>query len=240
MARVLMVLTSHDRLGDTGRPTGFWLEEFAAPYYVLKDAGADITLASPKGGQPPIDPKSDDPKAQTPAMERFRKDPEAQRALASTAKLSTVATGDYDAVFYPGGHGPLWDLAEDRDSIGLIERLYADGKPVAAVCHGPGVLRRAKAADGTPLVKGKNVTGFANSEEAAVGLTDIVPFLVEDALTVSGGKYSKAADWADYSVADGNLITGQNPASSESTARALLKQLEGKLSMAASGGSLSR
>ena len=154
MAKVLMVLTSHDRLGNTGQPTGFWLEEFAAPYYVLKDAGADITLASPKGGQPPVDPKSDDPKAQTPAMQRFRKDPEAQRALANTVKLSTVAAGDYDAVFYPGGHGPLWDLAEDRDSIALIERLYAAGKPVAAVCHGPAALRRARAADGTPLSKG--------------------------------------------------------------------------------------
>jgi putative intracellular protease/amidase len=237
MAKVLMVLTSHDRLGDTGKPTGFWLEEFAAPYYVLKDAGADITLASPKGGAPPIDPKSDDPKADTPAMKRFRRDPDAQRALANTVKLSTASAGDYDAVFYPGGHGPLWDLAEDRDSIGLIERLYAAGKPVAAVCHGPAVLRHAKAPDGTPLVKGKAVTGFANSEEAAVGLTQVVPFLVEDELTANGGKYSKGADWADYSVLDGNLITGQNPASSESTARALLKQLEARLGMAAAAGS---
>ena len=178
MPKVLMVLTSHDRLGDTGKPTGFWLEEFAAPYYVLKDAGVDITIASPKGGQPPIDPKSDDPKAQTPAMKRFRQDPEAQRALANTVKLATASAGDYDAVFYPGGHGPLWDLAEDPDSIALIERLYAAGKPVAAVCHGPAVLRRAKAPDGAPLVKGRAVTGFANSEEAAVGLTTVVPFLV--------------------------------------------------------------
>ena len=237
MAKVLMVLTSHDRLGNTGQPTGFWLEELAAPYYVLKDAGAEITLASPKGGQPPVDPKSDDPKAQTPAMQRFRKDPEAQRALANTVKLSTVSAGDYDAVFYPGGHGPLWDLAEDRDSIALIERLYAAGKPVAAVCHGPAALRRARAADGTPLVKGKRVTGFANSEEAAVKLTDVVPFLVEDVLKANGGKYSKGADWADYSVADGNLITGQNPASSESTARALLKELEARLGTATGGGS---
>jgi putative intracellular protease/amidase len=232
-----MVLTSHDRLGNTGQPTGFWLEEFAAPYYVLKDAGADITIASPKGGQPPVDPKSDDPKNETPAMKRFRKDPEAQRALANTAKLSTVSADDYDAVFYPGGHGPLWDLAEDRDSIALIERLYAEGKPVAAVCHGPAVLRRAKAPDGTPLVTGRSVTGFTNSEEAAVGLTNVVPFLVEDALRANGGKFSKAADWADYAVVDGNLITGQNPASSESTARALLKQLEARLGTATASGS---
>lgn len=240
MAKVLMVLTSHDRLGDTGQPTGFWLEEFAAPYYVLKDAGADITLASPKGGAPPIDPKSDDPKAQTPAMERFRKDPEAQRALANTVRLSTVSADDYDAVFYPGGHGPLWDLAEDRNSIALVERLYAAGKPVAAVCHGPAVLRHAKAPDGTPLVRGKAVTGFANSEEAAAGLTNVVPFQVEDALKANGGKYSKAADWADHVVVDGNLITGQNPASSESTARALLSQLEARLGMATAAGSQRR
>jgi putative intracellular protease/amidase len=237
MARVLMVLTSHDRLGETGQPTGFWLEEFAAPYYVLKDAGVDLTIASPKGGAPPVDPKSDDPNAETPAMKRFRADPEAQRALANTVKLSTVSADDYDAVFYPGGHGPLWDLAEDRDSIGLIERLYAAGKPVAAVCHGPAVLRQAKAPDGTPLVQGKRVTGFANSEEAAVGLTNVVPFLVEDALKANGGKYSKGADWADYAVTDGNLITGQNPASSESTARALLQQLEARLGMSVGAGS---
>ncbi len=240
MAKVLMVLTSHDQLGDTGQRTGFWLEEFAAPYYVLKDAGVDITIASPKGGAAPVDPKSDDPKADTPAMKRFRKDPEAQRALADTVKLSTASAGDYDAVFYPGGHGPLWDLAEDRDSIALIERLYAAGKPVAAVCHGPAVLRHAKAPDGTPLVRGKAVTAFANSEEAAVGLTKVVPFQVEDALKANGGKYSKAADWADYAVVDGNLITGQNPASSASTARALLKQLEAKIGMAAAGGSQRR
>jgi putative intracellular protease/amidase len=237
MAKVLMVLTSHDRLGDTGQPTGFWLEELAAPYYVLKDAGADITLASPRGGQPPVDPKSDDPKAQTPAMQRFRKDAEAQRALASTVQLSTVSADDYDAVFYPGGHGPLWDLAEDPHSIALIERLYAAVKPVAAVCHGPAALRRAKAADGTPLVKGKRVTGFANTEEEAVGLTNVVPFLVEDELRANGGKYSKGADWSDYSVADGHLITGQNPASSESTARALLKELEARLGAATGSGS---
>ncbi len=225
MAKVLMILTSHDRLGNTGKPTGFWLEEFAAPYYVLRDAGVDITLASPKGGQPPIDPKSDEPGAQTPAMKRFRGDPEAQRALANTVKLSSMSADDYDAVFFPGGHGPLWDLAEDRDALALLERLHAAGRPVAAVCHGPAVLRRAKGADGAPLVKGKSVTGFSNTEEAAVGLTDVVPFLVEDALKANGGRYSRAEDWASHAVVDGNLITGQNPASSEATARALLEAL---------------
>jgi putative intracellular protease/amidase len=225
MAKVLMVLTSHDRLGNTGKPTGFWLEEFAAPYYVLKDAGVDITIASPKGGAPPVDPKSDDPKSETPSIKRFKGDRDAQRALANTVKLSSVSADDYDAVFYPGGHGPLWDLAEDRNSIALIERLCAAGKPVGAVCHGPSVFRHAKAPDGTPLVSGKKVTGFTNSEEDAAGLTDVVPFKVEDELKAAGGKYSKAADWADYTVVDGNLITGQNPASSESAARALLKQL---------------
>jgi putative intracellular protease/amidase len=223
-----MVLTSHDRLGDTGRKTGFWLEEFAAPYYVLRDAGAEITLASPKGGQPPIDPKSDQPDAETPAMKRFRSDPEAQRALANTVKLSTVSPDDYDAVFYPGGHGPLWDLAEDRSSIALLERLYREGKPVAVVCHGPGVLRHVKGPDGAPLVKGKRVTGFANTEEEAVGLTKTVPFLVEDMLKAGGGRYSKGADWSSHIAVDGNLVTGQNPASSEATARALLEALTAK------------
>jgi putative intracellular protease/amidase len=225
MPKVLMILTSHDRLGDTGRPTGFWLEEFAAPYYVLRDAGIEITLASPKGGQPPVDPKSDEPGSETPAMKRFRSDPEAQRALANTVTLSSVSADDYDAVFYPGGHGPLWDLAEDRGSIALIERLAAAGKPVAAVCHGPAVLRDAKGADGAPLVKGKTVTGFSNTEEAAVGLTDVVPFSVEDTLKANGGRYSRGEDWASHAVVDGNLITGQNPASSEATARALVEAL---------------
>jgi putative intracellular protease/amidase len=228
MPRVLMVLTSHDRLGDTGRKTGFWLEEFAAPYYVLRDAGIDVTLASPKGGLPPVDPKSDDPSAETPSMKRFKGDREAQRVLANTVELSSVSPDDYDAVFYPGGHGPLWDLVNDRNSIALIEKLYAAGKPVAAVCHGPAVLRHAKAPDGSPLVKRKMVTGFTNTEEAAVELTEIVPFLVEDALKADGGKYSKAEDWADHTVVDGNLITGQNPTSSESTARALVEQLQAK------------
>jgi putative intracellular protease/amidase len=227
MNRVLMVLTSHDRLGNTSHKTGFWLEEFAAPYYILKDAGLDVTLASPKGGQPPLDPKSDDPASETEAMRRFKGDREAQAALAHTAKLSEVSPDQYDAVFYPGGHGPLWDLAEDRHSIGLIESMYGAGKPVGAVCHGPAAFRRAKAPDGSPLVRGKSVTGFSNTEEAAAGLTDVVPFLVEDMLKQNGGEYSKVADWQPHAVTDGNLITGQNPASSESTAKALLAQLAG-------------
>ena len=223
---VLMVLTSHDQLGDTGHKTGFWLEEFAAPYYVLKDAGARLTLASPKGGQPPLDPKSDAPESQTPATERFKQDAAAQAALAATVPLSSVKAADYDAVFYPGGHGPLWDLAEDRDSIALIAALHAAGKPAAAVCHAPGVLRHVKGGDGQPLVKGKQVTGFTNSEEEAVGLTKVVPFLVEDMLKENGGIYSKGADWAPYVLTDGMLITGQNPASSEAAAQALLALLK--------------
>ncbi|VVM90698.1 Molecular chaperone Hsp31 and glyoxalase 3 [Pseudomonas fluorescens] len=224
--KILMVLTSHDQLGDTGKKTGFWLEEFAAPYYVFKDAGAQLTLVSPKGGQPPLDPKSDEPDAQTAATERFRKDSAAQSALASTALLSSVRAEDYDAVFYPGGHGPLWDLTEDQNSIALIEALQQAGKPVAAVCHAPGVLRHVKDADGRPLVKGKRVTGFTNTEEEAVQLTDVVPFLVEDMLKEKGGIYSKADDWASYVVTDGPLLTGQNPASSEATAEALLARLK--------------
>lgn len=223
--KILVVLTSHDQLGDTGRKTGFWLEEFAAPYFVFKDAGVEMTLASPKGGQPPLDPKSDDPDSQTEATRRFRKDNEVQAALANTAKLSTVSAADYDALFYPGGHGPLWDLAEDPQSISLIETMYAAGKPVAAVCHAPGVLCHAKAPDGSPLVRDKPVTGFANSEEAAVGLTEVVPFLVEDMLKKNGGKYSKGPDWQSYVVVAASLITGQNPASSEAAAKALLSRL---------------
>jgi putative intracellular protease/amidase len=223
--KILMVLTSHDQLGNTGKKTGFWLEEFAAPYYVFKDAGAQLTLVSPKGGQPPLDPKSDEPDFQTAATERFRKDSAAQSALASTALLSSVRAEDYDAVFYPGGHGPLWDLTEDKNSIALIEALFKAGKPVAAVCHAPGVLRHVKAADGQPLVKGKRVTGFTNTEEEAVQLTKVVPFLVEDMLKEKGGIYSKGEDWASYTVADGLLLTGQNPASSEATAKALLAKL---------------
>jgi putative intracellular protease/amidase len=227
MSKVLMVLTSHDRLGNTGEKTGFWLEEFAAPFYVLKDAGLDVTLASPNGGQPPLDPRSDDPKSETEAMRRFKSDPEAKAALANTVKLSEVSADEYDAVFYPGGHGPLWDLSDDRDSIALIERIYAAGKPVAAVCHGPAAFRRAQAPDGTPLVRGKSVTGFSNTEEAAVGLTDVVPFSVEDMLKQNGGEYSKAENWQPYAVTAGNLVTGQNPASSEATAKALVGLLVG-------------
>jgi putative intracellular protease/amidase len=223
--KILMVLTSHNTLGNTGRKTGFWLEEFAAPYYVFKDAGAEITLASPKGGQPPLDPKSDAPDAQTEATLRFKQDTDAQTVLANTLTLSSVSADDYDAVFYPGGHGPLWDLAEDANSIALINAFYAAGKPVAAVCHAPGALRHTKAADGSPLVQDKSVTGFANTEEAAVGLTNVVPFLVEDELKKNGGKYSKTNDWQPYAVSDGNLITGQNPASSEPAAKLLLQQL---------------
>lgn len=223
--KVLMVLTSHDRLGDTGKKTGFWLEEFAAPYYVFKDAGVDVALVSPKGGQPPLDPKSDEPDAQTPATERFRKDPDAQKALAHTGRLADVQASEYDAVFYPGGHGPLWDLAEDHDSIALIESTYAAVKPVALVCHAPGVLRHAKGIDEAPLVRSRRVTGFTNSEEAAVGLTDVVPFLVEDMLKANGGRYEKKADWASHVITDGNLVTGQNPASSEAAAKAVLTLL---------------
>ncbi|EIL91253.1 type 1 glutamine amidotransferase domain-containing protein [Rhodanobacter sp. 115] len=223
--KILVVLTSHDQLGDTGKKTGFWLEEFAAPYYAFKDAGADITLASPRGGQPPLDPKSDDPSAQTDATRRFKADKAAQALLANTHKLQDMKAGDFDAVFYPGGHGPLWDLAEDADSIALIQSTLAAGKPVAAVCHAPGVLRHVKSADGQPLVQGKSVTGFTNSEEEAVGLTGIVPFLVEDMLKNNGGHYSKSGDWQPHVVSDGLLITGQNPASSEPVAQALLKML---------------
>lgn len=226
--KILMVLTSHDQLGNTGKKTGFWLEEFAAPYYAFKDAGADITLVSPKGGQPPLDPKSDEADSQTDATRRFKADAAAQAALAHTGKLAEVSASGFDALFYPGGHGPLWDLAEDADSIRLIEAMVAAGKTVSAVCHAPGVLRHVKAADGSPLVKGKNVTGFTNTEEAAVQLTDIVPFLVEEMLVKNGGNYSKGADWQPYVVTDGKLITGQNPASSEPAALAVLRQLQGE------------
>ena len=224
--KILMVLTSHDQLGDTGHKTGFWLEEFASPYYVFKDAGAQITLASPKGGQPPIDPKSDAPDAQTAATRRFAEDAEAQQLLANSLPLAQVRAEDFDALFYPGGHGPLWDLAEDATSIALIERFIALGKPVGAVCHAPGVLRHVKAADGTPLVHGKRVTGFSNSEEAAVELTDVVPFLVEDMLKDHGGVYGRAADWHSHVEVDGLLVTGQNPASSDASAEALLTLVE--------------
>jgi len=224
--KILIVLTSHDDLGDTGEKTGFWLEEFAAPYYVLRDAGAEITLASPKGGQPPLDPKSDAADAQTDATRRFKKDAYAQKALGATQKLSEVTDDGYDAIFYPGGHGPLWDLANDADSKRLIEAFAADDRPVGAVCHAPAVFRHTQSTDGKPLVSGRRVTGFTNTEEAAVGLTDVVPFLVEDMLESNGGIYQKGADWASHVVVDGQLITGQNPASSEEAAQELLKLLE--------------
>ena len=223
--KILMVLTSHDQLGDTGRKTGFWLEEFAAPYYVFKDAGAELVLASPAGGQPPLDPKSSDPDARTEATRRFDADPEAQAQLAATVPLARIDAAEHDAVFYPGGHGPLWDLAEDRRSISLIETLLAAGKPVAAVCHAPGVLRHAKAADGRPLVAGRHVTGFSDTEERAVQLEKVVPFLVEDELKRLGGHYTRGPDWAVHVASDGLLITGQNPASSEAAAQALIAAL---------------
>ena len=220
---VLIVLTSHDQLGDTGEKTGFWLEEFASPYYHLKDAGVQLTLASPAGGQPPLDPKSYAKDFQTDATRRFDNDPVAQNELANTARLSDVKAADFDAVFFPGGHGPLWDLYGDSDSIALIESFIAAGKPVATVCHAPAVLLNARGPSGEPLVKGKQVTGFSNSEEAAVGLTDVVPYLLEDQLVAKGGVYQKVEDWHSLAVVDGLIITGQNPASSEAVAGALAK-----------------
>lgn len=224
--KILMVLTSHDQLGATGRPTGLWLEEFAAPYYVFKDAGAELTLASPKGGQPPIDPKSDLPENQTPAMARFKKDEIAQKAFAQTVRLADVKAEDFDTVFYSGGHGPMWDLAESPVSIALLESFYNSGKPVALVCHAPGVLRHVTY-KGEPLVKGKRVTGFTNGEEEEVQLTKVVPFLVEDELIHLGALFEKVGNWQPLSIVDGHLITGQNPASSTVTAKNLLKLLSG-------------
>ncbi|WP_458790036.1 type 1 glutamine amidotransferase domain-containing protein [Yoonia sp. MH D7] len=223
--KILMVLTSHDQLGDTGKKTGFWLEEFAAPYYVFKDAGAEITLASPKGGQPPIDPTSDEDGAQTDDTRRFKDDAEAQKHLATTLKLSDVSEAGFDAVFYPGGHGPLWDLAEDADSKRLIEAFAAADLPIGAVCHAPAVFRHTNGTDGKPLVSGRRVTGFTNTEEDAVGLTNVVPFLVGDMLKANGGTYEKGADWAIFVLRDGKLITGQNPASSAPAAQELLALL---------------
>ena len=222
--KILMVLTSHDKLGDTGRKTGFWLEEFAAPYFTFLDAGATVTVASPNGGQPPLDPVSDAPEGQTELTRRFKEDRSAQEVLANTVKLSDVKASDYDAVFYPGGHGPMWDLAEDPHSIRLIEDFYSSGKPVAAVCHAPGVLHRVQF-QGQPLVKGKRVTGFTNSEEEAVHLTKVVPFLVEDELKRLGARFEKKPSWQPFSIVDGRLITGQNPASSTSAAQSLLEVL---------------
>ena len=223
--KILMVLTSHDQLGDTGNKTGFWLEEFAAPYYVFRDAGAEITLASPKGGQPPLDPNSDAEDAQTEATKRFKGDEAAQQELAQTAVLSGISAEGFNAIFYPGGHGPLWDLAEDSDSAKLIETFAASDRPIGAVCHAPAVFKHPKGADGKPLVSGRKVTSFTNTEEDAVGLTDIVPFLVEDMLGANGATYQKGPDWGPFVVVDGKLVTGQNPASSEEAARKLLSLL---------------
>lgn len=223
---ILMVLTSHDQLGDTGKKTGFWLEEFAAPYYVLKEAGHSITLASPKGGQPPLDPKSDEQDFQTAATKRFKVDADAQKALASTEKLESIDPVKFDAVFYPGGHGPLWDLAESAKSRSIIEAMLRAGKPVALVCHAPAVLKDVTAEDGAPLVRGRKVTGFTNSEEEAVHLSDVVPFLLQDRLTELGADFSLAGDFQPYVVRDGLLITGQNPASSEPAAKALMEALQ--------------
>jgi putative intracellular protease/amidase len=222
--KILMVLTSHDQLGNTGRKTGFWLEEFAAPYFVFRDAGVELTLTSPKGGQPPIDPKSDLPENQTSAMTRFKEDKAAQKALANTVKLAEMKSQDFDTIFYVGGHGPMWDLVDNPDSIALIESFYNSGKPVAAVCHSPAVFHRVTY-QGAPLVKGKRVTGFTNGEEAAVQLTKVVPFLVEDELKRIGGLYEKVGDWESFAVVDGRLVTGQNPASSTAAARELLNVL---------------
>src|SRR5499433_3996649 len=226
--KILQVLTSHDQLGNTGRKTGFWLEEGAAPYFVFRDAGVQLTLASPKGGQPPVDPKSDMPENQTPAMARFKKDTAAQKALSQTVKLADVRAEDYDTIFYVGGHGPMWDLAESPVSISLIESFYNSGKPVALVCHAPGVLHRVTY-QGEPIVKGKRVTGFTNGEEEEMQLTNVVPFLVEDELIRLGAIFEKVANWQPFSVVDGRLITGQNPASSTAVAQNLLKQLKAQM-----------
>ena len=223
--KALMVLTSHDQLGDTGRKTGFWLEELAAPYYAFRDAGAEVVLASPKGGQPPLDPKSNEPSFQTDLTRRFEADAAAKAQLAATLRLDSITQADFDTVFYPGGHGPMWDLAEDENSVALIQSFLAAGKPIALVCHAPGVLRHAKAPDGKPLVEGKKVTGFTNTEEEGMGLTEVVPFLVEDELKAKGGLYSKGPDLAPYVVSDGLLITGQNPKSSSLAAKFLIDQL---------------
>ncbi|MGH9742281.1 MAG: type 1 glutamine amidotransferase domain-containing protein [Candidatus Acidiferrum sp.] len=222
--KILMVLTSYDQLGNTGRKTGFWLEEFAAPYFVFRDAGVQLTLASPNGGQPPVDPKSDGPENQTPAMARFKQDTKAQSDLAHTLKLADMKSADFDTVFYVGGHGPMWDLAESADSIAFLESFYYSGKPIALVCHSPGVLRHVTY-KGEPLVKGKRVTGFTNGEEEDVQLTHVVPFLVEDEMLRLGATFEKLANWQPFSIVDGRLITGQNPASPTSAAQALMKLL---------------
>jgi putative intracellular protease/amidase len=226
--KILMVLTSHDKLGNTGLKTGFWLEEFASPYYVFKDQNIEVTLASPKGGNPPLDPKSDEPDFQTESTERFRNDEESQKLLANTLRLDSLSPSDFDAVFYPGGHGPLWDLAEDKNSISLLETFFQQGKPMGLVCHAPGVLRHTKREDGEPLVKGKRVTGFSDSEEEAVQLAEVVPFLLEDMLKSNQGLYHKGADWESHIEVDGNLLTGQNPASSKAVAIEMMNKLLNK------------
>lgn len=238
--KLLMVLTSHNQLGDTGRQTGFWLEEFAAPYYRFIDGGAAVTLASPQGGHPPLDPTSDNPETDTKDTVRFRQDRQAQSMLGATRKLRDLNPDDFDAVFYPGGHGPLWDLAEDPVSIELIENFYRHNKPIGAVCHGPGALRHAKQPDGRPIVSGKSVTGFSNAEEAAVNLTETVPFLVEEELKHCGGQYSHAEEWEEHVVVDPPLVTGQNPASSAATAAALLDLLRAPPVEARLGATASR
>src|SRR5215475_4513942 len=226
--KILMVLTSHDRLGNTGRKTGFWLEELAAPYFVFRDAGVEVTLASPKGGQPPLDPKSNEPDFQTDQTRRFERDADATRALATTVKLSDIDQADYDSVFFPGGHGPLWDLTNDRNALSLIEGMLAAKKPVALVCHAPGILTNVKTPDGQPIAKGRSVTGFTNSEEAAVQLVEVVPYLLEDVLKKQGANFLAAADWGVHVIQDGLLITGQNPGSSQAAARTLLDSLRKK------------
>ncbi|MBW2604687.1 MAG: type 1 glutamine amidotransferase domain-containing protein [Deltaproteobacteria bacterium] len=226
--KILMVLTSHDKLGNTGLKTGFWLEEFASPYYVFKDQNIEVTLASPKGGNPPLDPKSDEPDFQTESTERFRNDEESQKRLANTLRLDSLSPSDFDAVFYVGGHGPLWDLAEDKNSIYVLETFFQQGKPLGLVCHAPGVLRHTKREDGEPLVKGKRVTGFSNSEEEAVQLTEVVPFLLEDMLKSNQGLYHKGADWESHVEIDGNLLTGQNPGSSKAVAIEMMNKLLNK------------
>ena len=228
--KVLMILTSHDQLGDTGEKTGFWLEELAAPYYVLLDAGVEITLASPAGGHPPLDPKSDAPDAQTAATERFKQDVSAQGSLANTTKLAEIDADEFDGIFFPGGHGPLWDLAENFDSRRIIKAFIAENRPLAAVCHALAIFKHTKRPDGRSLISGRRVTGFSNTEEESVGLTEVVPFLIEEMLEANGGHYEKGPDWSSYVVVDGKLVTGQNPASSGAAATALLKILQKSIS----------
>ena len=224
--KILFVVTSHDKLGDTGEKTGLWIEEFATPYYYLTDIGVKVDIVSPKGGLPPIDPKSTSPDFQTEATKRYYNDAKTQRKFSKTQKLSIVNHNDYDAVFYPGGHGPLWDLSTDKNSIQLIESFYHNNKPIAFVCHAPAALKNVKGKNGEPLVKGKKVTGFTNGEEKAVGLTNVVPFLIEDMMKENGAIYKKGADWSSFAITDGLLITGQNPQSSHLVAKKLLEKIK--------------